>query len=71
MAEIDNSSFVLGKLTGQMEDLVASNKELITKVDKLQSCMNHQKVKQAGLSATVAIVFSFMVAAFKDHFTKG
>jgi DNA anti-recombination protein RmuC len=65
---IDESSFTLGKLTGQIEDLLHEVKEVKKDVSEIKKALNHQKVKQAGLSATVALIFSIVYAYFMERF---
>jgi hypothetical protein len=65
---VDESSFVLGKLSGQMEDVLKEMKEVKRDVSEIKKALNHQKVKQASLSATVALIFSIVYAYFMERF---
>jgi hypothetical protein len=65
---IDESSFTLGKLTGQIEELLKEVKDLKTDVSEIKKSLNHQKVKQAGLSATVALIFTMIYTFFIEQF---
>lgn len=65
---VDESSFVLGKLSGQMEDVLKEIKDIKGDVSEIKKSLNHQKVKQAGLSATVALIFSIVYAYFMERF---
>jgi len=67
---VDEASFVLGKLSGQMEDVLKEMKDINKKIDTIEKSLNHQKVKQSGLSATVALVFTMIYTFFMEHFKR-
>lgn len=67
---IDESSFTLGKLTGQIEELLKEVTEIKNDVGDIKKSLNHQKVKQSGLSATVALIFTMIYTFFMEQFKR-
>ena len=65
---IDEPSFVLGELKGEMRSIASSQKAMFEKLDNIERSVTHIKIKNASQAATIAIVLSLMVAFFRDLF---
>lgn len=60
--EIDRSSFVLGELTGKLDQMERTLGDLVTKINKIDKSMTHLKVKTATQAGSVAVIISLVVA---------
>ncbi len=65
---IDKPSFVLGELTGKLDQMERTQQAMFDKLDRIDKSITHIKVKNAGQAATIAIVLSLVIAFFKDIF---
>ena len=66
--DIDEPSFMLGKLTGKLDQMDRTQKAMFEKLDNIERSVTHIKVKNASQAATIAVVLSLIVAFFKDLF---
>lgn len=62
--EIDRSSFVLGELTGKLDQMDRKQEAIFEKLEKIEKSITHMKVKNAGQSASIAIIISLVIAFF-------
>lgn len=63
-SEIDEASFVLGQLKGEMRQMARTQDAMLEKLDKIDKSITHIKVKSAGQAASVAIIISLVIAFF-------
>lgn len=68
--EINEPSFVLGQLTGKLDQVERTQTAMLEKLDNIDRSITHIKVKNAAQAGTIAVVLSITVAFFKDVFTK-
>lgn len=68
MSEIDKPSFVLGELTGKLDQMERTQQAMFGKLDKIERSITHIKVKTATQAGMIAVTLSLVVAFFKDLF---
>ena len=59
--DIDEASFVLGELKGRLRSIEETQKAIFDKLDSIETSVTHIKVKNAGFSATIALVVTLVI----------